>query len=95
MYSARWIFAAALVSFFGLGSALYVRSVGFYNPTGGGGSMLDNAGDGLGKPLNVLFRVFCCYCLLLTSRQVIISSHSSAGVLTDNGILNYARAIGL
>ncbi|KAI9463416.1 hypothetical protein HD554DRAFT_2283507 [Boletus coccyginus] len=39
--------------------------------------MLDNAGDLLGEPLNV-----------------IISGLSSADVLTDDGILNYARAIG-
>lgn len=27
--------------------------VAYYNPANGGGSMLDNAGDGLGEPLNV------------------------------------------
>ncbi|KAH7908420.1 hypothetical protein BJ138DRAFT_1091291 [Hygrophoropsis aurantiaca] len=53
------------------------HSVGYYDPVGGGGSMLDNAGDGLGEPLNV-----------------IISGLSSPEVLTDTGIVNYARAIG-
>ncbi|KAF8549684.1 hypothetical protein OG21DRAFT_1488339 [Imleria badia] len=77
MYSAKGIFSAALVSFFGLGSALYVRGVAYYDPTAGGGSMLDNAGDGYGEPLNV-----------------IVSGLSSPNVLTDDGIVNYARAIG-
>jgi len=52
------------------------EAVAFYNPTHGGGSMLDNAVYG-GEPLNV-----------------IISGLSSPGVLTDPGIINYARAIG-
>jgi len=52
------------------------QAVAFYNPTHGGGSMLDNAVYG-GEPLNV-----------------IISGLSSPGVLTDHGIINYARAIG-
>ncbi|KAM6502362.1 hypothetical protein JOM56_002339 [Amanita muscaria] len=51
--------------------------VAFHNPVGAGGSMLNNAGDGFGEPLNV-----------------IISGLSSPAVLTDGGILNYARAIG-
>ncbi|KAL4078500.1 hypothetical protein V8B97DRAFT_2021541 [Scleroderma yunnanense] len=51
--------------------------VPFYNPTLAGGSMLDDAGDGFGEPLNV-----------------IISGLSSPGVLTGDGIVNYARAIG-
>jgi hypothetical protein len=56
MHSLRQFFTAALVFFFGLGSALHVRrSVAYYNPTAGGGSMLDDAGDGLGEPLNVRF----------------------------------------
>ncbi|THG95180.1 hypothetical protein EW145_g8007 [Phellinidium pouzarii] len=29
-------------------------TVAFFNPANGGGSMLDNAGDGLGEPLNVI-----------------------------------------
>lgn len=29
-------------------------AVGFVNPTLGGGSWLDNAGNGLGEPLNVI-----------------------------------------
>lgn len=57
---------------------LGIRSnVPFYNPILTGGSMLDNAGNGLGEPLNV-----------------IISGLSSPVVLSGDGILNYARAIG-
>ncbi|KAH7922366.1 hypothetical protein BV22DRAFT_1106659 [Leucogyrophana mollusca] len=52
-------------------------AVAYYNPIAGGGSMLDNAGDGLGEPLNV-----------------IISGLSSPDVLTEDGVINYARAIG-
>ncbi|KAF9484457.1 hypothetical protein BDN70DRAFT_928334 [Pholiota conissans] len=52
-------------------------SVAFVNPTLGGGSMLDNAGVGVGEPLNV-----------------IISGLSSPAVLTDSGIVNFAKAIG-
>ncbi|KAF8550361.1 hypothetical protein OG21DRAFT_1514101 [Imleria badia] len=54
-----------------------VEGVAFYNPTLRGGSMLDNAMNGYGEPLNV-----------------IISGKSSPHVLTDDGIVNYARAIG-
>ncbi|KAJ7092486.1 hypothetical protein B0H15DRAFT_175956 [Mycena belliarum] len=52
-------------------------TVAFYDPTQGGGSMLDNAGSGGGEPMNV-----------------IISGLSSPQVLTDEGILHYAQAIG-
>ncbi|KAI6157706.1 hypothetical protein BKA82DRAFT_996055 [Pisolithus tinctorius] len=52
-------------------------SVPYYNPSLGGGSMLENAGDSLGEPLNV-----------------IISGLSTPAVLTNDGIVNYARAIG-
>lgn len=52
-------------------------SVDFYNPNLSGGSMLNNAGGGLGEPLNV-----------------IISGKSSPEVLTNDGIVSYARAIG-
>ncbi|KAG1873127.1 hypothetical protein F4604DRAFT_1925622 [Suillus subluteus] len=51
--------------------------VAYYNPTAGGGSMLINAGDGAGEPMNV-----------------IISGLSSPAVLTFDGALNFARAIG-
>lgn len=62
MHSLRGIFIAVLVFFFGLGPVLHVRcSVAYYSPTAGGGSMLDDAGDGLGEPLNVGFEHFCCY----------------------------------
>ncbi|KAI6113215.1 hypothetical protein EDD16DRAFT_1521373 [Pisolithus croceorrhizus] len=55
----------------------HTSGVAFYNPSSGGGSMLDNAGDGFGEPLNV-----------------IISGLSTPAVLTNPGIVNYARAIG-
>jgi len=58
-------------------STLQKRAVDFFNPTAGGGSMLDNAGSGGGEPLNV-----------------IISGLSSPDVLTDTGIVNFAKAIG-
>ncbi|KAI0063783.1 hypothetical protein BV25DRAFT_1772966, partial [Artomyces pyxidatus] len=49
----------------------------FYPPTDNGGSELDDAGTGVGEPLNI-----------------IISSFSSPDVLSDDGILNFARSIG-
>ncbi|THH30931.1 hypothetical protein EUX98_g3256 [Antrodiella citrinella] len=49
----------------------------FFNPVTGGGSWLDDAGGGLGEPLNV-----------------IVSGLSSPDVLTEDGIVNFARAIG-
>ncbi|KAG2119747.1 uncharacterized protein F5147DRAFT_120786 [Suillus discolor] len=51
--------------------------VDYYDPTGRGGSMLINAGDGYGEPMNV-----------------IISGLSSPAVLTLDGAINFARAIG-
>ena len=74
----------------------YKRAAAYYNPADQGGSMLTDAGD-LGEPLNVssihhhyndLIRDPCRI-------QVIISGYSSPDVLTDDGIVNYARAIGL
>ncbi|GBE81240.1 hypothetical protein SCP_0309670 [Sparassis crispa] len=53
------------------------RDAAYYNPTDGGGSMLDNAQDGYGEPLNV-----------------IVSALSSPDVLTYDGAINFARAIG-
>ncbi|KAF8921100.1 hypothetical protein CPB85DRAFT_1168814, partial [Mucidula mucida] len=53
------------------------NSVDYYDPRLAGGSMLNNAGGGLGEPLNV-----------------IISGQSSPEVLTNAGIVQYARAIG-
>ena len=61
-----------------LAGPLCKYAVDYYNVTAGGGSMLDNAGSGVGEPLNV-----------------IISGLSSTDVLTDDGIINYARSIGL
>ncbi|KAG8220561.1 hypothetical protein J3R82DRAFT_3294 [Butyriboletus roseoflavus] len=69
------VMMAGLAALFTLGAA---QSVPFYTPTANGGSMLVDAQDGYGEPLNV-----------------IISGESSAAVLTDDGIVNYARAIGL
>ncbi|PPQ89575.1 hypothetical protein CVT25_012247 [Psilocybe cyanescens] len=54
-------------------------AVDFFNPILGGGSLLDNAGSGGGEPMN---------------SKVIISGLSSPQVLTDSGILNFAKAIG-
>ncbi|THU91422.1 hypothetical protein K435DRAFT_780730 [Dendrothele bispora CBS 962.96] len=53
------------------------QGVDFVDPRIDGGSMLDDAGNGLGEPLNV-----------------IISGLSSSPVLTSEGIVNYAKAIG-
>ncbi|KAL0956062.1 hypothetical protein HGRIS_002231 [Hohenbuehelia grisea] len=60
-----------------LANPLSKRAVGFIDPRKDGGSLLDDTGNGLGEPLNV-----------------IVSGLSSAQVLTDDGIVNYARAIG-
>jgi len=57
-------------------SDLQRRAVAFVAPAQGGGSQLDDAGNGLGEPLNV-----------------IISALSSPQVLTDAGILNWARSV--
>ncbi|KAI3615199.1 secreted protein [Moniliophthora roreri] len=73
-------------------SPLNKRAVDFFDPRGGGGSMLDNvessglcsAGEGGGEPLN-------CKADDVSS-QVIISGLSSPGVLTDDGIVNYASS---
>ncbi|EPQ57667.1 hypothetical protein GLOTRDRAFT_99489 [Gloeophyllum trabeum ATCC 11539] len=74
MYSALVLAIAA-----GCASALTLqkRAVDFYAPTAGGGSELDNAGDGYGEPLNI-----------------IISGLSSPAVLTDDGFMNFAHALG-
>ncbi|KAH0828916.1 hypothetical protein J3R83DRAFT_2337 [Lanmaoa asiatica] len=79
MYALETILAltARLVSLLNVGTVQRVGSVAYYNPALGGGSMLNNAEDGYGEPLNV-----------------IISGESSPGVLTEDGIVNYARAIG-
>ncbi|KAI0063767.1 hypothetical protein BV25DRAFT_1801513 [Artomyces pyxidatus] len=60
-----------------LGRTISKRAVPFFSPLVGGGSELDNAGVGVGEPLNV-----------------IISGLSSPAVLTDDGVLNFARSIG-
>lgn len=70
----------------------------FVNPADGGGSMLIDAGNGLGEPLNVRIRHAAVSPLYLTeaiSAQVIISGLSSPSILNEDGITNYARAIGL
>ncbi|THH29455.1 hypothetical protein EUX98_g4741 [Antrodiella citrinella] len=80
MISAVMIGALAAVPA-AIAGVVYARSakanLAFFNPVNGGGSWLDNAGVGVGEPLNV-----------------IISGFSSPDVLTDDGIVNYARAIG-
>ncbi|KAI5826357.1 hypothetical protein K523DRAFT_322980 [Schizophyllum commune Tattone D] len=53
-------------------------AVAYVDPTKGGGSMLDDAGAGNGGE----------------PLNVIVSGLSSPDVLTDDGIVNYARAIG-
>ncbi|KAG2079061.1 hypothetical protein BDR04DRAFT_1131361 [Suillus decipiens] len=58
-------------------AAMDKRGAAYYDPTPGGGSMLINAGDGYGEPMNV-----------------IISGLSSPHVLTLDGAINFARAIG-
>lgn len=46
--------AGWLVPFFSLGTdSSATGRVAYYNPTLGGGSMLNDAGDGYGEPLNV------------------------------------------
>ena len=39
-------------------NALDKRAVAFFNPTAGGGSLLDSVGGGLGEPLNVRQHLF-------------------------------------
>lgn len=73
----------------------------FVDPTLLGGSLLDDAGGGLGEPLNVSLH-FTTPQEYMKSKlslellsQVIISGWSSAGVLTDDGFTNFARAAGM
>ncbi|KAG9308601.1 hypothetical protein JVU11DRAFT_11707 [Chiua virens] len=79
MYGFETILALTtrIASLLPFGGTQTVGIVPYYNPTLGGGSMLNDAQDGYGEPLNV-----------------IISGLSSPEVLTDDGVLNYARAIG-
>lgn len=76
-------------------------NVGFFDPTAGGGSWLDNAAPGLGEPLNVSATSSarpggpCKTHLVARASQVVISGLSSPDVLTDDGVINFARAIGL
>ncbi|OSD04022.1 hypothetical protein PYCCODRAFT_1444197 [Trametes coccinea BRFM310] len=60
-----------------MGLAVHKRGIAFFEVAFRGGSMLVDAGNGLGEPLNV-----------------IISGLSSPQVLTEDGLINYARAIG-
>ncbi|KAI0964112.1 hypothetical protein AcW1_001009 [Taiwanofungus camphoratus] len=46
--------AAALFASPALAGLISKRAVAYYDPTDNGGSMLDNAGDGYGEPLNVI-----------------------------------------
>ncbi|KAI9067145.1 hypothetical protein FKP32DRAFT_1564390 [Trametes sanguinea] len=80
MLSSAFAFAlaGALAAFSAvLGLGAQKRAAAYYNPANGGGSMLIDAGNGLGEPLNV-----------------IISGLSSPDVLNEDGLINYARAIG-
>jgi len=70
-------FAAFALSIPAENSGLARRAEAFVSPAQGGGSQLDDAGNGLGEPLNV-----------------IISGLSSPSVLTDAGILNWAKSVG-
>ncbi|TFY65738.1 hypothetical protein EVG20_g5357 [Dentipellis fragilis] len=74
---ARVAFFALLCAQTAFGLTCSKRATDFFNPTTNGGSLLDDAGNGLGEPLNV-----------------IVSGLSSPDVLTDDGIVNFARAIG-
>jgi len=77
MLSALSSLSLAVVGLQVLGVVRAWAGVDFINPNLGGGSMLNNVGNGLGEPLNV-----------------IISALSSPAILTNDGILNFARAIG-
>lgn len=91
------VFAAQIVLTLGAPTAL----LPFVDPTLLGGSLLDDAGGGLGEPLNVrLYYVILLYFtmsyrIIKLILQVIISGLSSAGVLTDDGFTNFARAAGM
>lgn len=65
------VLANRLASLFSSGEELsVVGSVAYYNPTLGGGSMLNNAEDGYGEPLNVrpFHRLYGAPHCVLTSR---------------------------
>jgi len=47
-------FTLAALSALSLAATIQKRAVPYYNPSANGGSMLDNAGDGFGEPLNVI-----------------------------------------
>ncbi|PFH51981.1 hypothetical protein AMATHDRAFT_2470 [Amanita thiersii Skay4041] len=74
------------------------RAVAFFNPVSGGGSMLDN---GKSPIISIILHYYLTTSSWKWRRRaiermpsVIISGLSSAAVLTNNGILTYARAIG-
>lgn len=97
--SAFWMLIALAVQVLMAFAAPTASPISFLVPTSNGGSLLDDAGSGVGEPLNVC---------LLSSRllsideltvwlgaQVIISGASSPDVLTDDGFTNFARAAGM
>lgn len=87
------VYGSAIVT----GLTLQRRAVDFFDPAQGGGSIFDNATFG-GEPLNVSLRNLIALRRVANMRplfQVIISGLSSPDVLTDDGILNFAQAIGL
>lgn len=58
--------------------------------------MLDNAGSGLGEPLNVrVYFTFDSFISRVALIKVIISGQSSPEVLTDDGFLNWARSVSM
>lgn len=70
-------------------------NVPFVIPTIGGGSWLDDAGNGFGEPLNVRILNTCKRIIMLMIEQIVVSALSTPAVLTDTGIVNFARALGL
>lgn len=86
------------------GLTIQRRAVDFFDPAQGGGSIFDNATFG-GEPLNVSTSAYShptrspSLPVMVTGIsflcQVIISGLSSLEVLTDDGVMNYAKAIGL
>ncbi|EGO00163.1 hypothetical protein SERLA73DRAFT_160150 [Serpula lacrymans var. lacrymans S7.3] len=54
MYASVFASLLALQAATGFATSLSKRGVDYYDPNANGGSMLDNAGDGYGEPLNVI-----------------------------------------
>jgi len=54
MFTLSFTVALAVQASFGVAFPLFERAVDFYNPSAHGGSLLDNAGSGVGEPLNII-----------------------------------------